>query len=207
MDILQEKFNKQLLLWDAKITESITTAVNAVLSTEMAKFSTMLHEINNNIVKLNSDNAHINKTLSENTKKLDEIEKSINFMSERQDTFDYRMKIVEERISCLDDLGGKISSLEYKISIMDQQARQCNIEVSNMPERRNENLVSIVELLGDVLKCPIRSADIIAVHRVPHADQRNSRPKNIIVKFSSRIQRDNILAAYRANKGLDSSKL
>jgi uncharacterized coiled-coil DUF342 family protein len=91
MDILQEKFNKQLLLWDAKITESITTAVNAVLSTEMAKFSTMLHEINNNIVKLNSDNAHINKTLSENTKKLDEIEKSFNFMSERQDTFDYRM--------------------------------------------------------------------------------------------------------------------
>jgi hypothetical protein len=76
-----------------------------------------------------------------------------------------------------------------------------------MPERRNENLVSIVELLGDVLKCPIRSADIIAVHRVPHADQRNSRPKNIIVKFSSRIQRDNILAAYRANKGLDSSQL
>ncbi|KAL4713824.1 hypothetical protein ACJJTC_015478 [Scirpophaga incertulas] len=138
-----------------------------------------------------------------------EMAKMSAFVSERQEVLDNRLLSVEAAVSRVGVLENKINGLEYKLSTMEQQARHCNIEISNMPERRGENLLSTVEMLGDLIKCPIRSMDVVAIHRVPHADQKNSRPKNIIIKLTSRILRDNILSAYRAcaKKGLDSSQL
>ncbi|KAL4708692.1 hypothetical protein ACJJTC_017371 [Scirpophaga incertulas] len=153
--------------------------------------------------------ANTNKILKDNSKKLNDIEKSLQFVSERQEVLDNRLLSVEAAVSRVGVLENKINGLEYKLSTMEQQARHCNIEISNMPERRGKNLLSTVEMLGDLIKCPIRSMDVVAIHRVPHADQKNSRPKNIIIKLTSRILRDNILSAYRAcaKKGLDSSQL
>lgn len=82
-----------------------------------------------------------------------------------------------------------------------------NLEYLSNLERRGENLLSIVQAVGEVIKCPIQPFDFVAVHRVPHANQKNPRPKNVIVKFSSRITRDNFLSVYRMNRQLESSKL
>ncbi|KOB65371.1 Zinc finger DNA binding protein, partial [Operophtera brumata] len=72
----------------------------------------------------------------------------------------------------------QVRVLENKVWAMEQQARQCNIEISNLPERRNENLVAILDCLGGAIKLPIRS-----------------------------MLRDNVIAAYRATKGIDSTKI
>jgi hypothetical protein len=207
LDLLNEKFNQQMQIWDARITECIATAVSATLATEMTKFSNMLTEVNNSLIKLGAENVKMNKILTENTKKLDEMEKSINYISERQDDFDRRLTSMEGCVPRMDLIECRANNLEQQVAIMEQQARQCNIEISNMPERRGENLLNTVQLLGEILKCPIQSSDVIAVHRVPHADSKNPRPRNVIAKLSSRILRDNVLSAYRTNKGLDSNKL
>ncbi|KAL4719203.1 hypothetical protein ACJJTC_006125 [Scirpophaga incertulas] len=209
LDFLNERFDRQLTEWDKQIQDCMTSTANAVITTEMAKMSAVLYEINNNLLKLNADSANTNKILKDNSKKLNDIEKSLQFVSERQEVLDNRLLSVEAAVSRVGVLENKINGLEYKLSTMEQQARHCNIEISNMLERRGENLLSTVEMLGDLIKCPIRSMDVVAIHRVPHADQKNSRPKNIIIKLTSRILRDNILSAYRAcaKKGLDSSQL
>ena len=64
-----------------------------------------------------------------------------------------------------------------------------------------------MELLGTAINFPTSQKDIISIHRVQHAQQTSNRPKNIIVKFSSRIIRDNLLSAYRLAKELKSDQI
>ncbi|KAL0829683.1 hypothetical protein ABMA28_003188 [Loxostege sticticalis] len=90
---------------------------------------------------------------------------------------------------------------------MEQQARQLNIEIANVPEHKGENLTSLLGKIGTFIKHPINSADILSVHRVPHMDSKNPHPKNIVVKLSSKILRDNIITAARATKVIISDKL
>ncbi|XP_052749331.1 uncharacterized protein LOC128200306 [Galleria mellonella] len=106
-----------------------------------------------------------------------------------------------------DNLPELIKTLEFKIGHMEQQARECNIEISNVPERRNENLLAITTNLGAAINQKILSSDIVSIHRVPHASREDTRPKNIIVKFTTKILRDNVLAACRLKKGLNSEQL
>lgn len=100
-----------------------------------------------------------------------------------------------------------VCTLIAKIDHLEQLSRQCNVEICNLPERRNENLPAVVETIGNVLKCPISLNDIVAVHRVPHAHQQNTRPKNIILKFSTRLQRDNMLSAFRKANSLKTDQI
>lgn len=99
------------------------------------------------------------------------------------------------------------SNLMSRIDSLEQQARQTNVEICGVPERRNENLVGILEAISKSIHHPFTKGDLVAIHRVPHAHQGSNRPKNIIAKFTTRIQRDNILAAYRKTKSLKSDQL
>ncbi|XP_045448732.1 uncharacterized protein LOC123657198 [Melitaea cinxia] len=209
--IFEERLKQQMVLWNTNINECISncvaTAVSSAMSTELSKISTLLSDINNNIVKLKAENIKINNSITLFNNRLNEFEKSLNFSSDRLDEFDTRIKSLESGTKTSVDCEGKISVLENKILNMEQQARDCNIEISNLPERRSENLLSILECLGNEIKHPIRSTDIVAIHRVPHGDQKDRRPKNIVVKFTSKLKRDNVLAACRTMKGLDSARL
>ncbi|CAG9113274.1 unnamed protein product [Plutella xylostella] len=90
---------------------------------------------------------------------------------------------------------------------MDQQSRQCNIEISNLPEKRGENLVEILQNIGTAIKFSIPQKDIIAIHRVPHMRSDNNTPKNVVVKFTSQTLRSNVLSAYRLAKGLTTDQV
>lgn len=100
-----------------------------------------------------------------------------------------------------------VRNLEQKIDSLEQQARNCNVEISNIPERRGEDLIRMMEQIGTSVKYAIQQKDIISIHRVQHAQPINNRPKNIIVKFSTRIIRDNLLSAYRLTKELKSDQI
>ncbi|CAG5056822.1 unnamed protein product [Parnassius apollo] len=201
----EEKFDNQMQIWNKTISDcianSIATAVNTALKGELSKITSALSELNDNVLKLNMGTINLNKSLHEVNTRLCEIEKSLSFSNERQDLFDSRLKTVEQNISQYNGSKTQIQLLENKIHTMEQQARQCNVEIANIPDRRGENLISIMECLGDAIKHPLQSSDIIAVHRVPHADKNDRRPKNVIVKFANRTLRDNVIAACRATKG------
>lgn len=53
----------------------------------------------------------------------------------------------------------------------------------------------------------ISTNDIVAIHRVPHAQKDINRPKNIIIKLTSRWLRDNILSAFRHKGKVTSNNL
>lgn len=205
--IIDQMIQQRMTLWDEKITSCISAAVSSAMTCELSKITESLSSINASLQHLKDDNTAINRSLSETNLRLAEMEKSLTYESQRQDTFDDRLKVIEDtRKSCVESTN-QVHILESKIAAIEQHARQNNVEISNLPERRGENLIKIIECLGNEIKYPISAADIVSVHRVPHADQKNPRPKNVIVTFTTRIHRDNVIAAHRATKGLDSTKL
>uniref|UniRef100_A0A2A4J6R0 FP protein C-terminal domain-containing protein n=1 Tax=Heliothis virescens TaxID=7102 RepID=A0A2A4J6R0_HELVI len=100
-----------------------------------------------------------------------------------------------------------IDNLVSKIDSLEQQARNCNAEICNVPEKRGENLLNIIEMVGSAVNFPICQRDIVSIHRVQHATQQGNKPKNIVVKFNSRILRDNLVSAYRLSKTLKAEQI
>lgn len=143
-----------------------------------------------------------------------DMKASIKFVSDGYEDLKTQTGAITQRVAKLEhqspgihDNASRIAELQAKLDLMDQQARQCNAEVGNLPEKRGENLVALLENIADLVKIPINQQDIVAVHRVPQANSGSPRPKNIVVKFSSRMLRDNFLAAVRLHKGMTTEQL
>lgn len=143
-----------------------------------------------------------------------DIKTSIQFVSDKYDELNTktddivkRVTELENKSSTTDNASLQLTHLEAKLDVMEQQARQCNVEISNVPEKRGENLVTLLEDIAALVKETINKHDIVAIHRVPHATPVSQRPKNIIVKFSSRLIRDSLISAVRLQKGITSEQL
>ncbi|XP_063632409.1 epidermal growth factor receptor substrate 15-like 1 [Cydia splendana] len=137
---------------------------------------------------------------------LEKVKQSADFISDQHDEL---KKTVNERTSQpIDPIQSESfkTSIELKIDALEQQARQCNLEIQNLPEKKDENLVNLLVTLGEKIRCSINRSDVISISRVRPAMESN-KPKHIVVKLSSRVLRDNVLAAYRTRRGLTSTEL
>ncbi|KAL4710661.1 hypothetical protein ACJJTC_003297 [Scirpophaga incertulas] len=70
-----------------------------------------------------------------------------------------------------------------------------------------KHFFSVPYNISNVISHPVSQQDIVSIHRVAQANPRNPRPKNVIVKFTTRTQRNNFLAAARKIKGFTSNQL
>lgn len=163
-----------------------------------------LSEIKDEIKSLKTEHITLKSNVAVLTQDVSSLKTSVQYCNSEHEDLKKRVEDVANRQV---DTSPALTSLEAKIDSLEQQARQCNLELCNIPEKRNEHLPGIVNSLGLALKVPIKPQDIISVHRVPQAQHNSSRPKNIIVKFTTRIQRDNVLGAYRRIKTLKTDQL
>ncbi|KAJ0172764.1 hypothetical protein K1T71_011903 [Dendrolimus kikuchii] len=143
-----------------------------------------------------------------------DIKTSIKFINEqyedlrgKNEKIEQRVAVLEEKSTLFQNNSSQISILENKMDVMEQQARQCNVEISNVPEKRGENLLTILQEMSSLMKVSLTKQEIVSIHRVPQLSPGNSNPKNIILKFSTRNVRDNFIAAARLNKGITSEQL
>lgn len=175
------------------IVDTIKADLNALRDTSL--------EIKNDISALRHEHSTFKQQISK-------LEESLQYHSDQQDDLKIQVDKIDMRTSSINPMGDKLSSLEQKMESLEQQARLNNIEICNLPEKRDEDLLTVMESVGAALKCPISRQEILSIHRVPHArNEEGSRPKNIIAKFSSRTQRNNIISAYRLSKTLKSSDI
>ncbi|KAF9422195.1 hypothetical protein HW555_002004 [Spodoptera exigua] len=181
------ELNKTLSNWRSEMNKDLIQIRNDINSTmanihkEINSLRTEQSLLKQNVLDLRNDVASLQTTTQDLTLQYDILEKRTNEMNGNKSA----------------DVELMVSTLETKIDTLEQQARQCNVEIGNLPERRNENLPALIEAMGLALKCPVTQQNIVAVHRVPHAHQQTTRPKNVIVRFTSCIHRDNLLSAFR----------
>ncbi|XP_026737514.1 uncharacterized protein LOC113500817 [Trichoplusia ni] len=156
------------------------------------------------IADLRSQNAAMKAQITDLIQEVDGAKTSTQYISDQYDDYAKRLSRIEKQP--LDN--SAIKNLESKIDNLEQHARQCNIEIANMPEKRGENLVMLLEDIGKNIDLTIPRDEIVSIHRVPHAAVlANDRPKNVIAKLKTRSLRDNILSAFRLKKGLSSTQL
>ncbi|XP_034837357.1 uncharacterized protein [Maniola hyperantus] len=189
-----------LQIWRKEIDDSLNRISGDIKSA--------LSEVQLEMQSLRTEQANLKSSLASVTKDIAELQSSAQFQSEQHVHIEKKVRDLEEFKKDALGTGNLVSSLEHKIDSLEQQARQCNIEICNVPDKRNENLLSILDAIGSAINYPISNKDVISIHRVPHANQQNNRqPKNIIVKFTTRILRDNILSAFRKARGVRSEQI
>lgn len=211
---LSEEFKRSMSFLTTEIRDQFSNINSSIsnlrndfnnLATTSSQIQSELKELRSDFFNTKQDISILNTKHLELSKVVDDLKSSVEFNSANIIDTVKRTKEMESKI--VTSASEPIFTLVNKIDRLEQQARQCNIEIGNLPEKRGENLVVILESIAAAINIPIAQRDIVAIHRVPHAHTHNSRPKNIIVKFTSRLLRDNVLSAYRLSKGFTSDRI
>lgn len=163
-------------------------------------------------------------TLEDIMKKLLEIEKnnsqmevsfnlSYESMNEKiEDNTGAVKKQTEEMSKCLKTINDlmtenkmlkeKINDLENRLDEQEQYSRRNTIEIYGIPQDKNEDVVQIVKEVGKVLDFEITKPMIDACHRMGRRPGHNSAPAGIVVRFVSRLDKEELLRRRRVKSNL-----
>lgn len=137
---------------------------------------------------------------------------SLNYYGKQLDDFNNEVKEIKKSLKSLDTLKANISQLQKEnVSLRDelnhlqQYSRINNVEITGIPENKGENIVSILQKIGEVAGCVIQLSDVDACHRIPkHGSGDN--PRSLVVKFISRLKKEELMMAAK-KKGVTTSDL
>ncbi|XP_039762497.1 uncharacterized protein LOC120635547 [Pararge aegeria] len=137
---------------------------------------------------------------------------SINFINSQYEDFLEEHRVNQIAVKDLKENNKKlevtIDALNTRVTELEQRSRSNNLELQCVPERKNENLIKIVEHLGSAIGLDINADNIMSITRVAKVNRQSTRPRSIIVQFSSPLTRDSVLAAViKHNKSNPKDKL
>lgn len=131
------------------------------------------------------------------------LRESVTFCSDKVSDFEEALKDLKKYMKLTEDLKTENNNLKKQVcdltnqlDHMEQYSRLNNLEIQGIPEKTGENLITVMETIGIYLNFPIDVNHIDAIHRV--ASRYSGAPRNIIVKFTSRRVKENLLAAYKS---------
>lgn len=147
-----------------------------------------------------------------------DINNKLDGMEGRFNEFNSRLITAEDNISCLQNrlltAEETIAELREDKNLQDQFSRQNNIEISGLPTNKGENLMSILHDLCAVVSFKLLDTDVDTIHRVrpfqsadtgSAANKQPARTPSVIVRFTQRRRKDQLLAAVRARRGITST--
>ncbi|CAK1596675.1 unnamed protein product [Parnassius mnemosyne] len=154
----------------------------------------------------------LNSELKVIREEITDMKNSINFINSQYEDF---LKEHCANLTAVKDLKenntkleATINALNTRVNELEQRTRYNNLELQCVPERKNENLIKIVEQLGSVIGLDITSDKIANVTRVAKVNRQSTRPRSVIVQFNSPLTRDSVMAAViKYNKSNPRDKL
>lgn len=191
---------------DACVEKSQSDPVYQVLQKVLTQQSQIITQNNATHVQLNK--------IANLEVKAEEHTKSLEFISQKFDDFTVFVQETqaalsshEKMIHAVEDVQVKqqkeIQDLLTRIQDLEQRSRNCNLEISNVPETAKEDAVLIAVKIGQVLGIQNAKEQIQVAHRV----MSKKSPKPLIVNLCSRSVRDQWLQAYRAKKMMFTDEL
>lgn len=153
-------------------------------------------------------------TLEKCQQKQDDMLRSVEFCSASIDDFARKISDFSAALKKIEVLEAKVAkveadntSLRVEMANLNQYMRRNNIEISGVPETKGENVIEIVQNIGETVGVNISPTVIDTCHRVPNHSG-GLKPKSIIVKFSSRLAKQNLLSAAKMKRqALNTSSL
>ncbi|CAH2108846.1 unnamed protein product [Euphydryas editha] len=137
------------------------------------------------------------------------IRASLVEFNSRIDAFDEGLSKLEGREEILDTSKNTIDQLRANINERDQELLLNDIEITGITELDGENLMHVINLVGNKIGVNIDERDIVSVQRAgPHrttVSTNRPRTRAICVRLARRAVRDELLRAARVRRGADTS--
>lgn len=171
-------------------TTQVRDVVQEIIGREMSAF---MQQFNNTLRDiLNTELKPIKDDVQELTRAVDHMSNQYDDILKEQEIVNVKMKILETENH---SLNVAVDDLKKRINQMEQYARSNNAEIQCVPESKNENLLSIIAKLGEVVNCPTAGKNVSHCSRIAKFDSNSGRPRSIVVQFSNPRFRDELLAA------------
>lgn len=135
------------------------------------------------------------------------LRSSVEFTSTQYDdinkklsSFSYDVKKMESMEAELSEVKNQCRALQTILNINDQRDRLLNLEFVGIPETKEEDLQDLTMKIAKAANVTINSYDVIQANRVSPRVKMQGRPRTVVVKFRSRLIKDNILSGARKNR-------
>lgn len=141
----------------------------------------------------------INRQLKAFGEEIVSLTESINFMNDSFEKLNADVDTCKNKINIItkenEALRQEMNAITSRFNQLEQISRASNLEIQCVPERKSENLITIVTQLAKSISCPVKESDIFYCARIAKKDPNSSRPRSILVKLNSPRSRDTFLAA------------
>lgn len=190
--------------------ESFTSDINAIVTTEMNNFRTLIDEMKNEVTDIKVACKALQSSVDELHSKQQSSSAQITTICDQIDSHHERLHNLEQSQTPMVNVTGKmqemsdiIKALQLQLASKDQRDRLKNLEITNVPVTKGENLLSILKTLSVKVGLDLAPQDIDDIHRVRKftTDSKNTvLPPNIIVHFSLRKRKEEFLAACKIRR-------
>ncbi|XP_048001363.1 uncharacterized protein LOC125238118 [Leguminivora glycinivorella] len=161
------------------------------------------------------------ESISNINTKLDEFEPRLSDTEDRINIVEGKTSLISKLQTDLNSAKMVITTLQQENEAREQYSRINNVEISGLPFKKGENLISVLDSIYTVVGLKMEAQFIDSVQRVRRFQPVNSgdggngdseRPSSIrepavIVRFTRRLYKDQLLSAVRARKGITTSSI
>ncbi|CAK1593214.1 unnamed protein product [Parnassius mnemosyne] len=204
--------NYQEILSDFQ--NKIMSSFQSVLETQNEKINSTLNALRDDLFIFRKEIREINVTIQKLSEEQSSIKKEVDQLISNNNINNHKIKPI---MNDAEESRSIINHLSQQLRFKEQQGRINNLELSGIPTVKGENLMSIVHKIANKIGFSLASTDIDSIHRVQRfipknkkdAASYNGQPSrdlssipNIIVRFTQRQRKREMLAAVRARRGL-----
>lgn len=157
---------------------------------DWAMFWSALQEIKSDVQGIQG----IRQDIGDMKKDLSDLKSSYSMMEDSlkqtQSKADDALQKATDLENCVQKLSDENSQLREKLLVQESYSRKYNLKFFNVPEDQSENTDSLLNKIGGILRImdlDLSKMYIDNIHRLP---QGNRKPKPIIVKFVSYLDRE-----------------
>lgn len=133
---------------------------------------------------------------------------SVSFCSDKITDFEEILKQLALNMKQIDllksenmKLKSDVNTLTNKLDALEQHSRNNNIEIHGVPEVKNENLFNVLDGICKFINIDVNTSHIDYIHRI--STRNTDLPKPIIVRFTSRLYKENLIGAARTKQKKD----
>lgn len=130
---------------------------------------------------------------------LGEISANMYKLSEKISCNEFEINNLKNQVVTAEE---KNQEIQEKITQLEQHTRKNNLEITNVPEKKSENVLALLHTISQKIGLTLEKYDIDAVHRVARMTNAvgENRPRSIIVRFVSRQKRDEFKTACKVRR-------
>ncbi|CAH2104078.1 unnamed protein product [Euphydryas editha] len=189
-----EKSNASNKMDYSVFLEHVKSIISTEISSLKAEFKSFMLPLENEVKALRHEFISVKESLDFFNAKFDDL-------NTRLTNCEAEIKLLSSRLNEVEQLRSKFEFMEVENNNREQWARVSNIEIYGVPERKNENLYSILQNIAEKADANINiNTDIDFVTRVAPKNNTNKKTKPIIVRFLCRWKKDDFLSLVRKRK-------